>query len=145
MAVCESPCLRYLIEDRGGDANLLDCERPKTLLLLFAKLDVPKRPSCDKMNGLAADGRTVLHHAALYGKVECLIYLIAEEVVNHAILDKFGKRAADYEPIVEGYVKRAKNLKRVIRECPGPVTCISGAGGDEAAWFCSQISGKGRS
>eukprot|EP00293_Proteomonas_sulcata_P009946 CAMPEP_0184305312 /NCGR_PEP_ID=MMETSP1049-20130417/14625_1 /TAXON_ID=77928 /ORGANISM="Proteomonas sulcata, Strain CCMP704" /LENGTH=433 /DNA_ID=CAMNT_0026617353 /DNA_START=61 /DNA_END=1362 /DNA_ORIENTATION=- len=92
VAVCEVEILRYLIFELGANVNAID-----------------------------EDGRTPLHHAAMFGKLECLIYLIGEGEADTTVKDKYGKLACDYDPDVIMLTKKKPSLKRVTNFFRGAI------------------------
>ena len=84
IAVNEMPCLNYLIKQQHGNPEWRD-----------------------------QDGRTVLHHAALYGGLECRIFLIGLCDADASVQDNFKKTPGDYSSDIGMLVRRKKSLKMI--------------------------------
>lgn len=59
------------------------------------------------------DGRTVLHHAALYGGLDCRIFLIGLCDADHTARDDFNKTPADYSDDIARLVRKKRSLKMI--------------------------------
>ena len=84
IAVNEMPCLNYLINEKHGDVEWRD-----------------------------GDDRTVLHHAAMYGGLECRIFLIGVCEADHTVQDRFNKTPVDYNPDIATLVSKKRSLKMI--------------------------------
>ena len=84
ISVNEMPCLRYLIFEQKGDPEWKD-----------------------------GDGRTVLHHAALYGGLECRIFLVGLCDADHTAKDNFNKTPVDYSDDIALLVRKKRSLKMI--------------------------------
>jgi hypothetical protein len=84
IAVNEMPCLNYLIFHCEGSPEWRD-----------------------------GDGRTVLHHAAMYGGLDVMIFLIGVCDVDHTVQDNFDKTPLDYNADIAMLVRKRKAIKKV--------------------------------
>ena len=84
IAVNEIPCLRYLIFSQKGNVEWKD-----------------------------GDGRTVLHHAAMYGGLDVRIFLIGFCDADHMVQDAFSKTPADYCEDIMKLVSKRKVIKKI--------------------------------
>jgi hypothetical protein len=84
IAVNELPCLKYLIARKNGNAEWRD-----------------------------SDGRTVLHHAAMYGSLDCRIFLIGVCDAKHTVKDNFNKTPLDYNEDLAMIVRKKRSVKMI--------------------------------